>query len=154
MGLKANLILWRHAEAEDGEDDLARPLTTRGHKQARKMAAWLHEQLPDKVRIVSSAALRARETAAAYSDHALIDPRLNPDCTVASYLSVAGWPLDAGTTLLVGHQPAIGRLAAYLLSGIEADWSARKGAIWWLQYRIRNDTPQTVLKAMLTPEQL
>lgn len=154
MGLKANLILWRHAEAEEGEDDLARPLTQRGHKHARKMAAWLQEQLSGKARIISSAALRARETAAALSDHALVDPRLNPDCNAASYLAAAGWPLATGTTVLVGHQPAIGRLAAYLLSGIEADWSARKGAIWWLQYRIRNEQPQTVLKAMLTPEQV
>ena len=36
-----DLILWRHAEAEVGSDDLARRLTVRGAKQARQMAAWL-----------------------------------------------------------------------------------------------------------------
>ena len=39
-----DLILWRHAEAqdpEDGMDDLARALTRRGEKQAARMAAWL-----------------------------------------------------------------------------------------------------------------
>ncbi|HEX7466215.1 MAG TPA: histidine phosphatase family protein, partial [Usitatibacter sp.] len=37
------LILWRHAEAEDagGGGDLARSLTKRGRKQAAKMAEWL-----------------------------------------------------------------------------------------------------------------
>ena len=33
-----DLLLWRHAEAEDGEDDLKRRLTERGEKQARDMA--------------------------------------------------------------------------------------------------------------------
>ena len=33
-----DLLLWRHAEAEDGEDDLKRRLTQRGEKQARAMA--------------------------------------------------------------------------------------------------------------------
>ena len=33
-----DLILWRHAEAFEGEDDLARPLTPKGIKQAKKVA--------------------------------------------------------------------------------------------------------------------
>ena len=33
-----NLILWRHAEAQDAEPDLARELTPRGRKQAERMA--------------------------------------------------------------------------------------------------------------------
>ena len=37
-----NLLLWRHAEAQDGDPDLARELTARGRKQAEKMAHWLH----------------------------------------------------------------------------------------------------------------
>ena len=35
------LILWRHAEAEDGIPDLDRKLTAKGRKQAEKMAAFL-----------------------------------------------------------------------------------------------------------------
>jgi phosphohistidine phosphatase len=35
------LILWRHAEAEDGIPDMARELTSKGKKQAKHMAAWL-----------------------------------------------------------------------------------------------------------------
>ena len=60
-----DLILWRHAEAEeaqDGGDDLARPLTPRGEKQAARMAAWLDRQLPEGLRAVSYTHLRAHET--------------------------------------------------------------------------------------------
>lgn len=43
-GARMDLILWRHAEAEElgeGMDDLTRALTPRGEKQAAKVAAWL-----------------------------------------------------------------------------------------------------------------
>ena len=45
-----NLILWRHAEAEDGENDMKRALTKRGLHQAVLMAGWLKSQLPHDVR--------------------------------------------------------------------------------------------------------
>ncbi len=39
-----DLILWRHAEAEnaeEGRDDLSRALTPKGERQALRMASWL-----------------------------------------------------------------------------------------------------------------
>jgi phosphohistidine phosphatase len=49
-----DLILWRHAEAEDGAPDLARELTAKGHKQAAEMARWLSHHLPKEVRTLVS----------------------------------------------------------------------------------------------------
>ena len=49
--MNADLILWRHAEAEDladndetGGNDLSRRLTHKGEKQAARMAAWLQHR--------------------------------------------------------------------------------------------------------------
>jgi len=48
-----NLILWRHAEAEDfAPSDLARALTTKGRKQAQNVAKWLRTRLPDDALIL------------------------------------------------------------------------------------------------------
>ncbi|MBP6559599.1 MAG: histidine phosphatase family protein, partial [Burkholderiaceae bacterium] len=61
-----DLILWRHAEAQDEADDredLQRTLTSRGEKQAARMAAWLDRQLPDGVRVLCSPARRTEQTA-------------------------------------------------------------------------------------------
>ena len=61
-----DLILWRHAEALDeseGMEDLQRPLTSRGEKQAARMAAWLDRQLPAGVRVICSPARRTEQTA-------------------------------------------------------------------------------------------
>ena len=40
------IILWRHAEAEDlASSDLARRLTPRGVRKAERMATWLKSQM-------------------------------------------------------------------------------------------------------------
>ena len=60
-----DLILWRHAEAEPGEPDLGRRLTSKGLKQAERMGEWLDRHLPDGTRIIASPADRAQQTALA-----------------------------------------------------------------------------------------
>ncbi|HSO07654.1 MAG TPA: histidine phosphatase family protein, partial [Pelomicrobium sp.] len=60
-----DLILWRHAEAEDGVPDLARKLTPKGVKQAKRIAKWLRPRLPADTRVIVSPARRALQTAEA-----------------------------------------------------------------------------------------
>ena len=72
-----DLILWRHADAEDGADDLARRLTAKGHKQAAAMARWLRAHLPKDYTVVASPAVRAQETAQA------LEPKIVTDITLA-----------------------------------------------------------------------
>ena len=74
-----DLILWRHAEAVEGEMDLARELTRRGEHQARDMAAWLAPRLPAGARVFTSEARRSRQTARYLERPAQILPELNPD---------------------------------------------------------------------------
>ena len=47
-----DLILWRHAKPEPGEPDLGRRLTSKGLKQAERMAAWL-ERAPARYHAAS-----------------------------------------------------------------------------------------------------
>ena len=37
----ADLLLWRHADAEDGMPDSGRALTKKGLRQAKQVAQWL-----------------------------------------------------------------------------------------------------------------
>ena len=60
-----DLLLWRHAEAEDGIPDLKRKLTARGEKQAAQMAEWLKKNAPTNLRILVSPAVRCQQTAKA-----------------------------------------------------------------------------------------
>jgi phosphohistidine phosphatase len=150
-----NLILWRHAEAEDGTNDMKRALTKRGLKQATQTAAWLHANLPKGARILVSPAVRAQQTAQALTlDFQTIDA-IAPGESVADLLAAVDWPQgggESGTVLVVGHQPTFGATAALLLSGAEAPWSIKKSAAWWLSARTREDEAQTVLRAVFSPE--
>lgn len=155
-----NLILWRHAEAEDLPDalsisrsaDLQRPLTRRGRKQAEASADWLRGHLPADYRVVCSPALRTRETAAALSGNAEILEDLAPGADVGAVLAAIDWPQGHDHTVVVGHQPWIGQLASLLLAGQEIPWSVKKSGIWWLTGRTREHEAQVVLRAVIQPD--
>lgn len=150
-----DLILWRHAEAEDGDatlPDHKRRLTPRGEKQAKKVAHWLHQNLPRKCRVLVSPAERTQQTANALELPYDIEKKVGVGATVADVLTAANWPTDPGAVVIVGHQPTLGRIAALLLGGIEADWPMKKGAIWWFSSRIRESEPQIVLRAAINPD--
>ena len=147
-----DLILWRHAEAEPGEPDLGRRLTAKGVKQAERMAAWLEARLPDTTRVLASPADRAQQTALALKRKFRTVPELAPGATVPSLLAAAGWPDSREPVLIVGHQPTLGNVAAFLLSGEGADWAVKKGAVWWLSNRVREDGAAVVLKTVVGPD--
>lgn len=147
-----DLILWRHADAEDGLPDLGRALTDKGRKQAEKMGFWLSQRLPKDARILVSPAKRAQQTAAGLARSFDTMKSIAPGAVPAHLLAAAHWPDAPGTVLLVGHQPGLGQLASLLLWGEERDFSLKKGAILWLSNRTRQGEGQVLLKAALTPE--
>ncbi len=147
-----DLILWRHAEAEDGLPDHERALTAHGRLQARRVAEWLQHSLQGPCRVIVSPARRTRSTAEAFTQEFETVPEVGVGATPAQILQAAGWPDAALPTVVVGHQPSLGQTAALLLSGKADDWSVRKGALWWLSRRDRRGSSQVVLRAVLNPE--
>lgn len=147
-----DLILWRHCEAEAGEPDLGRRLTSKGLKQAERMAEWLERHLPDSCRILVSPADRAQQTAAALPRKFKTVPELSPGASVGAVLAAANWPDSREPVMIVGHQPTLGMVASFLLSGEEAYWSMRKGAVWWLSNRVRESGAAVVLKTVVGPD--
>jgi phosphohistidine phosphatase len=148
------LLLWRHADAESGAPDLARRLTAKGEKQARRMAQWLHATLPESTRICVSPAIRAQQTAQALIElgsrklHTI--DALAPGASFDDILAAVQWPIGPAT-LIVGHQPTLGNVASWLMTGTEHDWAIKKGAVWWLSRREDDDT---VIRAVISPDLL
>lgn len=146
-----DLILWRHAEAQEapaGMDDRQRALTARGEKQAARMAAWLDRQLPGGLRVLSSPARRTEQTAQALGRKYKLRAELLPGGTAQELLELARWPHAHGAVLVVGHQPVLGQTLAQLL-GLRGDACAvRKGAVWWLRQRERQEGVETVVLAV------
>ena len=149
-----HLILWRHAEAIDAVPDLERELTRKGHRQARKVAAWLNQQLPSRVRVITSPAKRAQQTASALTDKVEVIEAIAPGASARTLLEATGWPEARQTVVLVGHQPTLGEAAALILTGKTLPWSVKKGAMWWFTHRLRDGKPQVLLRAVVSPEML
>ena len=144
------LILWRHAEAEDGSPDSARNLTSKGKRQAAALAKWLEARLPKNARVIASPAKRCQQTAGALTPHFVKMAEVGVGASAADVLAAAGWPEAQGAVVVVGHQPTLGRVAALLLSGEEAEWGVKKGALWW--FSTRGAEPQVVLRAVIGPD--
>ena len=149
------LILWRHADAEDNnpQGDLARRLTKKGQKQAERMARWLAPRLEGEWRVVASPAQRALETVAPLEREFEVRESVSTSASAQSVLREAGWP-GGGRVVVVGHQPTLGEVAARLLGGEAGEVSVRKGAILWFATRERDGAHETVLKAVLDPDML
>jgi phosphohistidine phosphatase len=146
------LILWRHAEAEDGVPDHARKLTAKGIKQAAKVATFLNQHLPEEPRILVSPATRTQQTAAALTHHFTLAPTIAPGASAEAVLHAARWPDAGGTVLIVGHQPTLGEVAARLIGCADTTLGIKKGSIWWFSQR--DGSAQVTLRLVITPDLL
>ncbi|RZL43613.1 MAG: histidine phosphatase family protein [Variovorax sp.] len=152
-----DLIFWRHAEAEDwtdGCDDMQRALTSRGEKQAKRMASWLDRQLPEGTRVISSPARRCEQTVMALERRYKLREELAPETTPQALLAAAGWPNGKSVVLVVGHQPSLGQAISQLLGWQHESCPVRKGSVWWIRTRERDGDVQTVVVTVQTPELL
>jgi phosphohistidine phosphatase len=146
------LILWRHAEAEEGSPDSSRELTGKGRKQAERMAEWLRPRIPEHTRIIVSPAKRTQQTAAALISEFETLKDISPGASPRALLAAAGWPDAQGAVLVVGHQPTLGEVAALLMSGSPQGWSLRKGAVWWFANNKRGLSAELLLRSVISPD--
>lgn len=128
------LALVRHALAEAGDDDFARPLSRRGRRRFREEVERLEALGLRFDRVLHSPALRTLETAE------LLAP-LAGALEVTALLAEAPSPalleaLTGEAVALVGHQPWLGMLAAWLTTGDAAQHQhleLKKGAVVLLE---------------------
>ena len=150
-----DLILWRHAEAvaeREGLADLERALTSKGERQAQRMADWINHRLAHSTRIIASPAVRCQQTAKALGRPFKTIDAIAPDASIEAVLKAARWPDASEPVLVVGHQPTLGLVAAHLLTELPQAWAIKKGAVWWLRNRDREGGAQVVLQAVMAPD--
>lgn len=155
-----NLFLWRHADAEDSSPDIERQLTSKGHRDAARVAKAIARQIDEHARVVASPALRTRETAAPLISRANlqldVDDRLAPGADVDEVLDVLEATIascsDDPAIVMVGHQPWVGQVARRLLTNDNGDWSVKKASAWWLIRRSRDGSTEWTLRSVLDPD--
>lgn len=153
-----DLILWRHAEAEEialGMDDLARRLTPKGRKQANKMGTWLDSMLPESCRILVSPSARTIETVQALGRKFKVIDEIAPDAGPEQILNAANWPDSRDPVLIVGHQPSLGQAASLIIQPCQPQCAIRKGSVWWISQKQHSaEGLKTYLKAIVAPDLL
>jgi phosphohistidine phosphatase len=150
-----DLILWRHAEAielEMGGDDMQRHLTVRGERQAQRMARWLDRMLPQGTRIFSSPAKRCEQTVLALGRRYKTREELSPNGDAQGLLELVQWPVAKNPVLVVAHQPFLGQTVAQLLQTNSAECSFKKGSIWWIKTKKKEDTWVSSIYCVVPPE--
>ncbi|MFH0342745.1 MAG: SixA phosphatase family protein [Chromatiales bacterium] len=126
-GAARHVLVMRHAKSDwdrGSGSDFDRPLAKRGERDAPRMGRWLREQalIPD--RVVSSPAVRARQTCLLVCEALAIkkgqihwEPAIYA-ADVTTLLNVlARCPEKTQRLLLVGHNPGLEELVAYLAAG-------------------------------------
>jgi len=113
------LYLIQHGEAVSKEVDADRPLSEAGSSDIKQLAATLARMKVAPARILHSGKTRARQSAEgiaiALGRRAEVSEGLAPmDALAATLACLQDWPDD---TVLVGHQPFMGKLASSLLPG-------------------------------------
>ena len=147
-----DLILWRHADAEDGVPDSERKLTAKGIKQAARMAKWLKRRLPAGAAVLVSPARRAQQTARALTPDFDVVAEIGTSASAQDMLRACGWPKAGRTLVVVGHQPTLGEVAALLLTGTTQPFSMKKGAVIWIARGAGGGFARPYLRAAMSPD--
>lgn len=165
------VLLVRHAVAVDrlafeGADS-ERPLTPEGARRFRRAARALAARLPAIEAIASSPLRRARETADLLAaelagkperiDLGALEPDARPAAALAWLRSLRSLRANGGieTVALVGHEPNLSRLEAWLLAARERPLSVfKKGGAALVELPGRIAAGHAVLLWHLTASQL
>ncbi len=122
MGMHVYLV--QHGEAVPKGEDPDRPLSDNGRRDVGRIAVFLARRRPPLSRVIHSGKLRSAQTALIFSEilgaGRIVEEASNglapndpPEIAAAA---IDGWTDD---TMIVGHMPQLGRLAALLITGRE-----------------------------------
>lgn len=158
------LLLIRHAIAEEredfartGKDDRLRPLTDDGRKKMRQAARGLREIVPEIDLLATSPLTRAAQTGAildtVYGGLKEVEiDELSPEAAPKDFLRWLRKQKAASTVAAVGHEPSIGLILSWLVTGSEIRFFAfRKGGACLLEFAEEIGTGSATLVWALTP---
>lgn len=155
------IYLLRHAIAEEpksGVPDADRALTGEGMRKLRDILKRAKGAGLDPSIILSSPFRRAVQTAelaakaVGYSQPLMTTQTLVPSSAAQETWDEIRLYKGEPSLLLVGHEPAMGQLAAYLLGTPELRIDFKKGAMVRIDVPSLGPRPRGVLKWMLAPK--
>lgn len=161
------LLVIRHAIAQErdefaatGRDDSERPLTAEGRDKLRRGLPGLRRMVPRIDLLASSPFTRARETAELVGEAYGIDEIKTVDALVpdGALQDVQSWlqrRSSAKVVAIVGHEPQLGELVTWLMSGLrEGRVEMKKAGAALIEFDGQPGPGVGVLRWLLTAGQL
>lgn len=157
-----DIILMRHGRAAErgshtGPDE-ERPLTGDGIKRLQRAMPGLRKVVPRVDQVATSPLLRARQTAELVGKAYATEPEEQPLLAPGSALQAIGRWLarqKGEVVLLVGHEPDLGRLASWFLTGSEESFlPLKKGAICLIHFTGKPSIAKGELRLFFSAGQL
>jgi len=161
------LLVIRHATAENpatvadtGEADAARPLSKEGKRTMKRVTAGLSELVDELDVIAASPLVRAQQTAQivakAYNDLpvATVDALL-PENEPSALVPWLQQHAADNVVAIVGHEPHLGILVTWLMTGQKTSRVAlKKGSACLLEFSDTVEGGSATLHWLLTPSEL
>ena len=160
---RMQLLVIRHGLAEDpssvvtGPDDSGPPLSKEGKQMMKRVAAGLRE-LVDEIDVIgASPLLRAQQTAQivakAYNDLPVVTVEdLLPESDPPALMNWLRQHSTDNVVAIVGHQPNLGLVVTWLMSGVKASRVAlTKGGTCLLEFSSSVSPGNGTLRWLLTP---
>jgi phosphohistidine phosphatase len=157
------LLIVRHGKAGDreafaatGQPDELRPLTAEGAREMKAIASALHAIVPRIDVIATSPLVRARQTAEAiareYDLPVSETSVLEPDSAFAELEAWARRGARGNVTAIVGHEPHLSGLAAWLIGPAgDARLELKKGGACLLVFDALPERGSGTLRWLLAP---
>ena len=153
------IAMTREAFASLDTDDARRPLTHEGRRKMAAGAKGLCDLVPSLDVLASSPFVRAHQTAVIVAEcfgevPIVTTSTLEPDAPPDRFLT---WlhSLEGDVVAVVGHEPHLGMLVTWLLTGLEdSRLPLKKGGACLLDLAARPRKGEAMLKWALTPSQL
>jgi len=156
-----DLYVVRHATAEDakpGEADANRRLTSDGERKFRRAVQGMRRLDWRFARVLASPWSRAHRTAELLESVSEADPIATDLLCQSPSLTLLALLAEADRTAVVGHEPWLGELIAWLVFGDPKLGDAitlKKGSVAWLEgsaapggMKLRAVVPPKVLRAL------
>ncbi len=159
------LYLVRHATAEDsnpGLDDKDRALTEEGRTKMARAAGGLRKLKVRPALILTSPLRRAHETAEILASGLTgvsveVMPELAPGSDSSAIVhALRPYARHKGDLALVGHQPGLGNLASFLMTGSDkrCEFDFKKGGVACLEAEFSDNAVRCTLEWFTTPKLL
>ncbi len=161
------LLIIRHAIAKEREaaarlgiSDTERPLTKKGVTRMKAITAGIAGHIPTPACLLSSPLLRAYQTAellaADYPGLAVTTEKgLSPGAPLMPLVTTLQQQANEGVSILIGHEPDLGKLISLLLFGkATTAIQLKKGGAALLGFPRCIDSGQATLLWLMTPRQL